>query len=98
VTREFARLKVPFDAAVAGLELAAQYLEEGRTAEVKVLADELVTIFKAQKVQREPLAALTLFCKAATRETATAELAQRLVEYLYRARHDPELRFEAPNR
>jgi tetratricopeptide (TPR) repeat protein len=94
VTREFARLQIPFDAALAGLELAALYLEEGRTAEVRALAEELLAIFKAQAVHREALAALALFCKAAAKETATVELARRLVEFLYRAQHDPELRFE----
>jgi transcriptional regulator with XRE-family HTH domain len=95
VTRELTRLRIPFDAALAGLELAALYLEEGRTAEVRALADGLVAIFKAQGVHREALAALTLFYKAAAKETATVELARRLVEFLYRAQHDPELRFEA---
>ncbi len=94
VTREFTRFQIPFDAALAGLELAALYLEEGRAAEVRSLADELVAIFKAQAVHREALAALTLFYKAAAKETATAELARRLVGYLYRAQHEPELRFE----
>ncbi len=94
VTREFTRFQIPFDAALAGLELAALYLEEGRAAEVRSLADELVAIFKAQAVHREALAALTLFYKAAAKETATAELARRLGDYLYRAQHDPELQFE----
>jgi transcriptional regulator with XRE-family HTH domain len=94
VCREFARLGIPFDAALAGLELAVLYLEEGRTAEVRVLADELLAIFKAQQVHREALAAVTLFCQAARKETATVELARRLGDYLYRAQHQPELRFE----
>jgi hypothetical protein len=55
----------------------------------------MLEIFKAQKVEREALAALKIFCDAAKRETATVELARRLVKFLYRAQHDPELRFEA---
>jgi tetratricopeptide (TPR) repeat protein/transcriptional regulator with XRE-family HTH domain len=94
VSREFARRQIPFDAALAGLELAALYLEEGCTGEVRALAEELLAIFKAQEVHRGALAALALFSKAAAKETATVELARRLVEYLYRAQHEPELRFE----
>ena len=94
VSRELARRQIPFDAALAGLELAVLYLEEGRTAEVRKLAEELLAIFKAQKVHREALAALTIFCKAAAKEAATVELARRLGDFLYRAQHDHELRFE----
>jgi hypothetical protein len=49
-------------------------------------------------VHREALAALKLFCEAVEEETATAELARRIVGYLYRAQHQPELRFEVVNR
>jgi tetratricopeptide (TPR) repeat protein len=41
-----------------------------------------------------PAAALRLFHEAAEREAATGELARRVLRYLFRAQHDPELRFE----
>ncbi|HEV8577887.1 MAG TPA: hypothetical protein VGX68_02295, partial [Thermoanaerobaculia bacterium] len=94
VSREFARRQIPFHAAMAGLELAVLYLEEGRTAEVRKLAEELLAIFKAQQVHRGALAALALFCEATRKEAATVELARRLGDYLYRAQHQPELKFE----
>ena len=68
-------------------------LEQGRTAEVRTLAEEMLQIFRTQKVEREALAALQLFCDAARREAATVELARRMVKFLHRAQHDPELRF-----
>lgn len=40
-------------------------------------------------------AALTLFWQATRKETATVELARRLGQYLYRAQHRPDMRFEA---
>ena len=95
VSREFIRLQISSDAALASLELAVLYLEEGRTAEVRALALALAWIFDAEGIHQETLAALRLFFKAAKQETATVELAQKLVDYLYRAQHDPELRFEA---
>ena len=74
-----------FDAALAGLDLSISYLAEGRTAEVRELADEMVTVFRDLKVSREPLAAL-LLQEAARRETATADLAREVAASLVRAR------------
>ena len=90
----FNRRGLAFDFALVTLELAVLLLEQGRTGEVKTLAEEMLPIFRAQKVERETLAALQLFYDAAQRETATVDLARRLVRFLYRAEHDPELCFK----
>ena len=76
----------PFDAALAALDLAISYLEEGKTAEVRELADEMVRVFRDLDVAREPMAALLLFQEAARRETATAELAREVAASLTRTR------------
>ncbi|HEY0558116.1 MAG TPA: hypothetical protein VGG20_27950 [Thermoanaerobaculia bacterium] len=89
----FSRRELTFDYALVSLELSVLLLEQGRTAEVKTLAEEMLKIFRTQKVERETLAALRLFCDAARRETATVELARRMVTFLHRAQHDPELSF-----
>jgi tetratricopeptide (TPR) repeat protein len=94
VRRVFDRRGHAFNYALASLELALLLLKEGQPAEVSKLAAEMLPIFRAQKVQREALAALQLFCEAAKRKTATVELAGRVVKFLQRAQHDPELRFE----
>ncbi len=91
--REFGRRRMSYDAALALLEEAVLLLEEGRTAEVKALAGELTKLFEDKGVHREALAALWLFREAAEREEATAELARRVLRYLFRARHDQGLRF-----
>lgn len=75
-----------FDAALASLDLSISYLAEGKTAEVRELADEMVTVFRDLDVAREPLAALLLFQEAARQETATAELAREVAASLARAR------------
>ncbi|HSS77946.1 MAG TPA: helix-turn-helix transcriptional regulator [Thermoanaerobaculia bacterium] len=90
----FSRRGLTYDYALVSLELALIFLEQGRTGETRKLAEEMLEIFRAQKVEREALAALRIFCDAAKRETATVELARRVVKFLYRAQHDPELRFE----
>jgi hypothetical protein len=82
-----------YDVALALLEQAVLLLDEGRTAEVKALVRDLPAIFKAEEVHREALAALRLFHEAAEREAATADLARRVLRYLFRARHDQGLRF-----
>ena len=91
----FAAEGIAYDTALATLELAIVHLQQGRTREVKALVRQMAPIFKAQGVHREALAALKLFCEAVETEAVTVELARRVVEYLYRARHQPELRFEA---
>jgi len=93
--REFARRNMAADAALALLEEAALLLDQGRTAEVKELAQELAAVLKSKGVHREALAALQLFQEAAEREAATAELARRVLGYLFRARYDEGLHFMA---
>ncbi len=94
VKASFVNLDIPFDSALVCLDLAVLYLQQGRTAEVKDLARQMVTIFRAQKVDREAIAAALLFRDAAEREAATADLARRLADYLKRARNEPGLQFE----
>jgi tetratricopeptide (TPR) repeat protein len=95
VRQEFRAREMDYDYALVTLDLAVLLLRQGRAAEVRTLAEEMVRIFSRQKIHREALAALTLFCEAATEEVATVALVHRLIAYLNRARTDPLLRFEA---
>ncbi len=98
VRQVFTAHKLALSAALVSLDLALLLLDQGRTAEVKRLAESMAWIFAAQGVEPEALAALRLFCDAARKEAATGELAKRLVHYLYRVQHDPELKFEESQR
>ncbi|MGH7489495.1 MAG: hypothetical protein ACREMY_28425, partial [bacterium] len=91
--REFESRRMWYDVALALLEEAGLLLDEGRTAEVKTLTRDLPAVFAAEEVHREALAALRLFYEAAERETATADLARRVLRYLFRARYDQGLQF-----
>jgi tetratricopeptide (TPR) repeat protein len=91
--QQFADRNMGYDVALALLEEAALLLDEGRAAEVKALTRDLPAVFEAEEVHREALAALRLFHEAAEREAATAELARRVLRYLFRARHDDGLQF-----
>ena len=81
--------------ALALLEEGAVLLEENRTQEVKALTRELPKVFASKGVHREALAALKVFQEAVEREAATADLARRILSFLFRARFDQGLHFES---
>ncbi|HEV7503488.1 MAG TPA: helix-turn-helix transcriptional regulator [Thermoanaerobaculia bacterium] len=90
---EFDERNMSYDVALTLLEEAVLLLEEGRTAEVKELAGGLSKVFESKGVHREALGALRLFKEAVEQEAATAELARRVLGFLFRARHDEGLPF-----
>jgi tetratricopeptide (TPR) repeat protein len=85
---------IPYDSALVSLELAALYAREGRTADLKRFAQEMLPIFSSLQIHREALAALTFLQKALETERASLELVSHVARYLRRAKHDPELRFQ----
>jgi len=91
----FAAHDMAANCAVVSLERAVLDLEAGRSAEVRLLAEEMQWIFRHEGLEPEALAALVLFRAAVAQEKATSDLARRLIRYLYRAQFDPRLRFEA---
>jgi transcriptional regulator with XRE-family HTH domain/tetratricopeptide (TPR) repeat protein len=94
VRAAFAKEQIPYDEALAGMELAGLYLEQGRTADVKRLVLQMEPVFQSQGVPAEAQKALALFRRAVELETVTVALVRRVVAYLYQARQNPELRFE----
>jgi tetratricopeptide (TPR) repeat protein len=91
--RRFIDLCDGFNAAMVCLDLAELFLGEGRTHEVRRLAEEMAPVFAAQDLHREALQALLLFQRAAVAERVTVEVVVRLRAYLEGARRDPRLRF-----
>ena len=91
---KFEEKKLGYDYALVSLDLSLVLLQQGRTAEVKALAAEMLAFFDSQGIEREALAAVRLFCEAAKQEAATVELARRVGRFLHRAQLDPGLRFE----
>ncbi len=86
VREDFRVHKQPYNAALSSLDLAVLWLREGRTGKVKELALAMGWIFTAQGITREALAALQLFCKAASQEAATVELARKVMADIEQAR------------
>lgn len=77
---------IAYDAALVSLETAIFLIQEGRTAEVRELAREMIPIFQAQDIHREALAALAVFQAAAALDSATVELAREAAALLSRRR------------
>jgi tetratricopeptide (TPR) repeat protein len=91
--KKFEERKLGYDYALVSLDLSLVLLRQGRTAEVKALAGEMLAFFESQGIEREALAAVRLFCEAARREAATVELARQVGRFLRRVQLDPGLRF-----
>ncbi len=73
VRRGFIGLGNGYDAALVSLDLAVLYAGQGRAAEIRELAQEMVTIFQSRGVGTEAMAAGYLFCQATLQESVTAE-------------------------
>lgn len=84
----FQEQNAAFEIALISLELAGLYAEQGRTAEMKQLAEEMVPIFSSRQIHREALAALALWCQAVQSETAGAELAAQVASAIKRGREE----------
>jgi tetratricopeptide (TPR) repeat protein len=87
---------IPYDTALVSLELAVLYAEQGRMADLKRLATEMVPIFSSLHIHREALAALAHLKQAVETERASLALVNGIAAYLRRAEHDPSLRFQEP--
>jgi tetratricopeptide (TPR) repeat protein len=89
----FVEKRIAHDAALVSLDIAAIYMRQRRTIELKRLAGEMLAIFHALRINREAVAALVLFQKAIEAERATLGLVRDLAAYLKISRHDPRLPF-----
>jgi tetratricopeptide (TPR) repeat protein len=85
---------IPYETALVSLDLALLYAEQGRTAELKRLAAELVPIFTSRQIHREALVALAFLQRTAEVEGASIEVVERVAEYLRQARYAPDLPFK----
>lgn len=74
----FAAASLGYDVALVSLDLAALYLEEGRIAEVKELALNVVPRFAAEQVHPDAFTAIALFEQAARKERATLSLVEEV--------------------
>lgn len=85
VQQDFVEHEVGYDAALVSLDLTAVLLELGRSGEARRLAEDMVPIFRALRVEREAVAAALLFVESLRREQATAAAAKTLAQRLRQA-------------
>jgi tetratricopeptide (TPR) repeat protein len=88
VQAQLARRGMVYDGALSTLELAAIYLQQGRTADVSRLARQTVKLLAGQNVTREALGAVRLLAEAVDRnEEITTELLRDLILKCQEDRH-----------
>lgn len=90
---EFTQDRLAYDVALVSLELSSLYARQGRTADVKRLAAEMLPIFHSCEVHREALAALIVFQQAAEMEQLSVSLVEEVTTFIHRVRTNPNLRF-----
>jgi tetratricopeptide (TPR) repeat protein len=83
---ELIERELGFDVALLSLDLANIYTRQGRSAEMRRLAEEMLPIFKSRDIHREALAALLVFQKAAEMERVTLGLIREVSSYLKETR------------
>lgn len=93
VREAFLELGLDYDAALAALDLAEVYAIQGRTADVRRLADEMLEVFRSRNIHREAMAALAVLQKAASTERAELVLVREVGSFFRQARNQPELQF-----
>ena len=93
VREEFVARGLAYETAQVSLELAALYAEQGRAADQRRLAEEMVPLFAARDVHPEARAALTLYCDAARAETASAALIREVAGRVDHATRRPRRPF-----
>lgn len=94
--KELIERDLGFDAALLSLDLANIYARQGRSAEMRRLAEEMLPIFKSRDIHREAIAALLVFQKSAEMERVTLGLIREVSSYLKESRAISGLRNRDP--
>ena len=94
VRRGFEERGLDYDAALVGLELAAVWLRQGKTAEVRELAQDMLDTFEELEIEREAFRALWFFNEVCRHQVATAGMAHGVRSFLGRLHAEPQLRFD----
>ena len=82
-----------YDAALLGLELMEVWLRQGRSAEVREMAEEVLDTFEELKVELEAQRAVRFLEAACRQELATPILVQKVAGFLRKLQWTPGLQF-----
>jgi hypothetical protein len=90
--RGFAAAGSPYAAALASLDLAAVWLQQGKTAQVRQLVEEMIATFRALRIAREAIAALLILREACDRDEATLDRVRAVTVLLTELERQPQRR------
>jgi tetratricopeptide (TPR) repeat protein len=90
----FLALGIGYEAALAALDLADLYLEEGRLGDLPELAKSVAIILTAEDLHREAATAVKLFYEALGQKAVSEALVAHVRSYLQESVKHPGLRFD----
>ncbi len=88
----FAAAGQPYNAALVALDLAAVWLRQGRTKQVRQIVDEMIATFRALRIAREAVAALLILREACDRDEAPLERLRAVTVLLTELERQPRRR------
>ncbi|HSK79288.1 MAG TPA: hypothetical protein VLQ45_22740, partial [Thermoanaerobaculia bacterium] len=97
VREGFQKQELPYDAAIASLDLAMVLLSQSQTGEARPILLDAVQVFNDLKIGREAMGAVLLLRQSAEMEQETARLldiVSQVAAFLRRAEHDPNAKFD----
>jgi len=89
VRADYEEIGLPYDMALVSLDLAALWLDQGRTREILALLDETISVFRERGIRREAVAALLMLREAFGREQVTRAVLQAVATELDRLESEP---------
>jgi hypothetical protein len=97
VRRGMLDLEFAKDVALIGLELAALYMRQRRTGEIRELAAQMFPIFQSRDLRQEAIAALLLFQRAVEMDTLTLRMVEEVADVVRRSQEKPRPRAPEPS-
>jgi len=93
VTRAgYAAAGSPYKAALVALDLAAVWLQRGKTRQVRELVEEMIATFRALRIAREAVAAMLILREACDRDEATLDRVRMVAMLLTELERQPRRR------
>jgi tetratricopeptide (TPR) repeat protein len=97
VRKGFLEQDLHYDVAAVSLELAALYMRQRRTGEIRELAAQMFPIFQSRDLHQEAIAALLLFQRAVEMDTLTLRMVEEVADVVRRSQEKPRPRAPEPS-
>ncbi|MBV8201588.1 MAG: hypothetical protein JOZ15_13285 [Acidobacteria bacterium] len=82
----------PYKAALVALDLAAVWLRQGKTRQLRALVEEMIGTFRALRIAREAVAALLILRETCDRDEATVDRLRTVAMLLTELERQPQRR------